>query len=157
MLLPIAKFRFLTRPLQRPLIGLDIGSKKTGIAHTDRAQSIAWPLGTIECDMTDIEPFVKNLKMAIHRQKLTEISGWVVGMPLSPLGKKSSHGVCIQSVVNQLIAKEPKLFSHGCFVDERYSTVAARKMAGITSKSIRTVDAGAPYEILCRYLDTNIY
>ena len=131
------------------LIGLDLGSKRIGIAICDEYQSIATPFKTIQKD--NFDNFLNELKLII---KENNIEGIIVGNPINMDG---SLGPSTQSVkdVSSNILKNINIPL--CLWDERLSTIAAFNLSSQldikVSKKIKNMDQNAAAFILQGVLD----
>jgi RNase H-fold protein (predicted Holliday junction resolvase) len=153
MILSLAQFRAMTQASKYPIIGLDMGTRKTGVAFSDATRSMAWPLATIKCDLNDTSLFIDKLKSELERKKLNGIAGWVVGAPLAGQScKKTVHECRVRTAVQCLIDADSKTFRNVCFIDERYTTGAALRVA---HGAIGRLDAMAACEILLRYIESS--
>lgn len=133
------------------LIGIDVGTKRVGIAQTDLLKTIASPVGTFPPD--DV------LNELIRIAEKSPVEGFVIGWPLDPRGNEGAA----TDMVNKFIAKLEKQFPgipiHK--IDERFTSNNARQVmleSGISKKKRREkerVDRIAAALILQSYLDTN--
>ena len=96
------------------LIGLDLGTKRVGVAISDNKRKIATPMETIEYKNMDF--LLEKLKQII---KENYIFGIIIGNPISMDG---SLGVSAQSIKDKakVISKEVKILT--TLWDERLST-----------------------------------
>ncbi len=99
------------------LLGLDLGSKRIGVAICDDCQSIATPLRTINNEGSI--QFIDELKLII---KENNIEGIIVGNPINMDGSlgpssQSTKDICKNILKNINIPL--------CLWDERLSTVGA--------------------------------
>ena len=131
------------------LIGLDLGSKRIGVAICDENQKIATPLKTIKkSKFTDL---INELEDII---KENNIKGIIIGNPINMDG---SIGKSSQSVndVSKIISKEINL--PVSLWDERLSTVGAFKLTknlGINvTKREKNIDKNAAAFILQGAID----
>ena len=101
------------------LIGLDLGTKRVGVAISDNKRKIATPMETIE--YKNMEFLIKKLKQII---KDNYIFGIIIGNPINMDG---SLGKSAQSINDKakVICEEVNHFT--ALWDERLSTVAAEK------------------------------
>ncbi|MDY6834578.1 MAG: Holliday junction resolvase RuvX [Chloroflexota bacterium] len=131
------------------ILGLDVGSKRIGIALSDPEGVLAIPLVVIEYRAEDSVYDKINGLAEQHNVKLI-----VVGMPRSLDGNLSKQAGRISGFVSALSERTGLPIETW---DERYSTVSARKMmqeAG-TKRTHRkkNIDALAATVILQSYLD----
>ncbi len=131
------------------LIGLDLGSKRIGVAICDEYQKIATPLKTI--NKSKFEDLINELEDII---KENNIKGIIIGNPINMDG---SLGKSSQSVndVSKAISKEIDLPIS--LWDERLSTVGAFKLSenlGINvTKREKNIDKNAAAFILQGAID----
>ena len=131
------------------LIGLDLGSKRIGVAICDENQKIATPLKTIY--KSKFEDLINELEDII---KENNIKGIIIGNPINMDG---SLGKSSQSVndVSKAISKEIDIPIS--LWDERLSTVGAFKLTenlGINvSKREKNIDKNAAAFILQGAID----
>ena len=97
------------------LIGLDLGSKRVGVAICDEKQLIATPLKTI--NLLVLSSLISELKAIINEYK---IEGIIVGYPLNMDG---STGSSSQSIKDKVINISKEIHIPICLWDERLSTV----------------------------------
>ncbi|OCW82837.1 Holliday junction resolvase [Pelagibacteraceae bacterium GOM-A5] len=131
------------------LIGLDLGSKRIGVAICDENQKIATPLKTIK--KSKFEDLINELEDIIRENN---IKGIIIGNPINMDG---SLGKSSQSVndVSKAISKEIDLPIS--LWDERLSTVGAFKLTenlGINvTKREKNIDKNAAAFILQGAID----
>jgi len=131
------------------LIGLDLGSKRIGIAICDEHQSIATPFKTIHKD--NFINFLEELKLIV---KENNIKGIIVGNPINMDG---SLGPSSQSVKDVCLNILKNINIPLCLWDERLSTVGAFNLSSQldikVSKKIKNIDQNAAAFILQGALD----
>ena len=131
------------------LIGLDLGTKRIGIAICDERQSIATPFKTVQKD--NFDKFLDELKLII---KENNIEGIIVGNPINMDG---SLGPSAQSVKDICINILKSIDIPLCLWDERLSTVGAfnlsRQLDENVSKKVRNIDKNAAAFILQGAID----
>ena len=131
------------------LIGLDLGTKRIGIAICDELQSIATPFKTIQKD--NFAKFLDELKFII---KENNIEGIIVGNPINMDG---SLGPSAQSVSDVCVNISKDIDIPLCLWDERLSTVGAFNLSSQldikVSKKIKKIDQNAAAFILQGALD----
>jgi len=131
------------------LIGLDLGSKKIGVAICDERRSIATPFQTI--NKISINKFINELKEIIVKN---DIGGIIIGNPINMDG---SLGRSAQSVndVSLIISKSINL--PVSLWDERLSTVGAFNLSSQLdvniSKRVKNIDQNAAAFILQGAID----
>ncbi len=126
-------------------IGLDIGSKWTGIAMTDELNIIE-PRDTIKT-----EDLIKELKR--YKQEY-EIEGLVVGFPLTTKGKVGERAKMVERIKEE-IQIELNLPVH--LHDERFTTKEAMEIALEIGKAKdkRLLDRISATLILKRFFEEN--
>ena len=131
------------------LLGLDLGSKRIGIAICDDRQSIATPFKTIIKE--DTVKFIDELKLVI---KENNIEGIIVGNPINMDG---SLGPASQSVKDICTNINKNINVPFCLWDERLSTVGAFNLSNQldvnVSKKVKNIDKNAAAFILQGAID----
>ena len=131
------------------LLGLDLGSKRIGIAICDDQQSIATPFKTIVKE--DTVKFIDELKLVI---KENNIKGIVVGNPINMDG---SLGPASQSIKDICFNINKNIDVPLCLWDERLSTVGAFNITSQldvnVSKKVKNIDKNAAAFILQGAID----
>ena len=132
-------------------LGIDFGTKRTGIAITDAMQIIAGGLTTIRTHLLDdfIADLVQN----------ESIECFVIGDPKNLDGSKTDCTAHVNGFVKRLQKKYPEINLHQ--IDERFTSKIAKqsilssgiKKKGRQSKSL--VDEVSATIILQNYLDYN--
>ena len=131
------------------LIGLDLGSKRIGVAICDEYQSIATPFKTIQKD--NFDKFLNELKLIIRENN---IEGIIVGNPINMDGSLGPASQSIKDVCNNILKNiEIPL----CLWDERLSTVGAFNISSQldvnVSKKVKNIDKNAAAFILQGAID----
>lgn len=131
------------------ILGIDVGSRRIGLAISDPDEILATPLTVI--DQVGDETALNSIYQLVHEYNIGRI---VVGMPRSLDGSLGKQAAEVQDFIAHL-AEQSEIPIETW--DERLSTVAAQKMmaeAG-TKKSRRKgmTDALAATVILQAYLD----
>jgi len=131
------------------LIGLDLGSKRIGVAICDERQSIATPFKTI--NKTNTNDLIENIKLIINENK---IGGIIIGNPINMDG---SLGRSAQSVNDVSLNISKSIDLPVCLWDERLSTVGAFNLSSQldinVSKRVKTIDQNAAAFILQGAID----
>ena len=133
------------------LVGIDVGTKRIGIAQTDLLQTFAIPVGTFSPDQ-----IIQQLKNISDESK---IAAFIVGWPLTSSGEEGTSTVRVQEFINRLKRNFPEISI--IKMDERYSSNQAMEVmikAGVPKKKRREkerVDRIAAALILERYLEMN--
>ena len=131
------------------LLGLDLGSKRIGVAICDGGQSIATPFKTITKENS--AEFIDELKLIV---KENNIKGIIVGNPINMDG---SLGPASQSITDICKNIFKNLNIPICLWDERLSTVGAfnlsRELDVNVSKKVKNIDKNAAAFILQGAID----
>ena len=131
------------------LIGLDLGSKRIGVAISDENQKIATPFKTLQNN--GLKNLISDLSVIIDENK---IGGIIIGNPINMDG---SFGKASQSVtdVSKNISKSVNI--NVSLWDERLSTVGAFNLSSQldinVSKREKKIDQNAAAFILQGALD----
>ncbi|MFA5669066.1 MAG: Holliday junction resolvase RuvX [Balneolaceae bacterium] len=131
------------------IIGIDVGTKRIGLAQTDLLKTIASPVGTFSPD--DVLPKIKQIV------KEYPVERFIIGWPLATDGTEGKA----TRMVSRFIAKLSKEFPSIPIekIDERYTSNKAKEIMleiGIPKKKRREkerVDKIAAAIILQHYLD----
>ena len=131
------------------LLGLDLGSKRIGVAICDDHQSIATPFKTINKEGS--VQFIDDLKSII---KDNNIEGIVVGNPINMDGSLGPGSQSIKDVCKNIL----KIIDVPlCLWDERLSTVGAFNLSSQldvnVSKKVKNIDKNAAAFILQGAID----
>ena len=131
------------------LIGLDLGSKRIGIAICDDHQSIATPFKTIQKD--NFDKFLKELILII---KENNIDGIIVGNPINMDGSLGPSAQSVKDVCKNILKN---INMPLCLWDERLSTKGAFNLSdqldvNITKK-VKNIDQNAAAFILQGVID----
>jgi len=132
------------------IIGIDYGTKRTGIAVTDPSQIIASGLEAISTD--EIIPFIRK-----YREE-EEVEAIVVGEPRHPDGNPTKITHLVVGLIRQLKKEFPEL--EIIAVDESFSSVDAKDIilqSGARKKKRRDkglVDKISAVVILNNYLES---
>ena len=131
------------------LLGLDLGSKRIGVAICDDHQSIATPFKTI--DKENSGQFVNELKLII---KENNIKGIIDGNPINMDGSLGPGSQSIKDVCKNLLNYIDVPL---CLWDERLSTVGAFNLSSQldvnVSKKVKNIDKNAAAFILQGAID----
>ena len=131
------------------LLGLDLGSKRIGVAICDDLRSIATPFKTI--DKENSGQFVNELKLII---KENNIKGIIVGNPINMDGSIGPGSQSIKDVCKNLLNNIDVPL---CLWDERLSTVGAFNLSSQldvnVSKKVKNIDKNAAAFILQGAID----
>ena len=131
------------------LLGLDLGSKRIGVAICDDSQSIATPFRTIYKESSD--QFINELKLII---KENNIEGIIVGNPINMDGSLGSASQSTKDVCKNILKNIDVPL---CLWDERLSTVGAFNLSSHldvnVSKKVKNIDKNAAAFILQGAID----
>ncbi len=131
------------------LLGLDLGSKRIGVAICDDTQYVATPFGTINKE--NKAKFLNELELII---KENNIKGIIIGHPINMDG---SSGPAAQSVIDICKNTLQNLNIPICLWDERLSTVGAFNLSSQldvnVTKKVKNIDKNAAAFILQGALD----
>ena len=131
------------------LLGLDLGTKRIGVAICDDKQSVATPFKTINKE--NHSKFIDELKIMI---KENNIDGIIVGNPINMDGSLGKSSQSIKDICNNII-KNIKIPI--CLWDERLSTVGAFNLSSQldvnVSKKVKNIDKNAAAFILQGAID----
>ena len=131
------------------LLGLDLGSKRIGVAICDDHQSIATPFRTINKESSG--QFINELKLII---KENNIEGIIVGNPINMDGSLGAGSQSIKDICKNIL----KIIDVPlCLWDERLSTVGAFNRSSQldvnVSKKVKNIDKNAAAFILQGAID----
>jgi len=131
------------------LLGLDLGSKRIGVAICDDHQSIATPFRTINKKSSD--QVINELQLII---KENNIEGIIVGNPINMDGSLSPGSQSIKDVCKNILKNIDVPL---CLWDERLSTVGAFNLSSQldvnVSKKVKNIDKNAAAFILQGAID----
>ena len=125
----ISEFKSLVESNHK-ILGLDIGSKRIGVAISTSDMTGALPLRTIK--YSNMKEFLKEINEIIN---LHEVKALIIGLPLNMDG---SEGKSAQSIRDKSRTINLSLNIPYSFWDERLSTVAVEKLYTDKSKSRKT-------------------
>lgn len=130
------------------IIGIDVGSKRTGLARTDLLRMSVNPIGTYDNHQVFLE-----LDKLIRNEQAVKI---VVGWPLTPKGEEGRATERVEKFIEKLTVRYPEIEIEK--IDERYTSkeaVQAMIDAGVPQKKRREkerIDQAAAAIILQKYL-----
>jgi putative Holliday junction resolvase len=131
------------------LIGLDLGSKRIGIAICDDQQSIAIPFKTLL--KNNFGKLINELKLII---KDNNIKGIIVGNPINMDGSLGPSAQSVKDVCKDILKNIDVPL---CLWDERLSSVGAFNLSNQldinVSKKIKNLDKNAAAFILQGAID----
>lgn len=140
----------MNNEVQHPVLGIDHGEARIGLAITDPVGIMAHPLETIHVKVTP--PITRIMELVKERQ----IQQIVLGLPLRMDGSEGTAAEKIRKFGDELI-EHIDLPLH--YIDESLTTVAAAEklhQAGKNAKKQKSIiDQAAAVEILSYWLSQN--
>ncbi len=127
------------------VLGLDIGTKRIGVALSDPFLIIAKPLDFIHND----EKAVEKIKSLIKDYNVSTI---VVGLPLTLKGKEGEQAKYTYEFTEKI--KESIENINIVFIDERFTSSLAEKQLGKKKNKKEKIDSLSAVFILQTYLDS---
>lgn len=131
------------------VLGLDVGSRRIGVAVSDESQLIAQPIEYIDVKTTNP---VKRISLLIQKYHISKV---VIGLPLSMSGGDRGLSSRRARALGKVV--EEKLKVEVAYVDERFTTSHAQNvlLEGNVSRKKRkeVIDQIAASLILQGYLD----
>ena len=131
------------------LIGLDLGTKRIGVAICDEKQLIATPFKTI--NRSTSKELIDELKSIIEENN---IKGIIIGNPINMDGSKGRSAQSVEDTSNNI---ERNIDIPICLWDERLSTVGAFNLSSQldinVSKREKKIDENAAAFILQGAID----
>lgn len=130
-------------------IGIDVGSKRVGIARSDLLRTAANPVGTYP-----VQKVFQKLEELVDQEKVRK---FIVGWPLTPRGEEGEATEGVEKFIDKLKTRFPHI--EVVKVDERYTSKEAKKVmyrAGRSQKERHRrgrIDKAAASIILQKYLD----
>jgi putative Holliday junction resolvase len=131
-----------------PLLGIDYGLRRIGLAVSDPDRTIAFAIGTHSLEQDG--PFFPYLDDLIAER---QISGIVLGLPLTADGREAVMAERVRDFARKLTEHTGLPVT---LVDERYSSreaVGQLRAARRSTRDKRVVDAAAARIILQSHLD----
>jgi len=133
---------------EHPILAIDHGRARIGLAVTDPLGMMAHPLTTLQVKEGKV---LEQLAEIIAFKKIKQI---VIGIPLLADGSEGSSAKYIKKFARQVKHNFPFLPLH--FVDESYTTVMASEKLYETGKNAKQqkkiIDKAAAVEILNQWL-----
>ncbi len=132
-------------------LGLDLGSKRIGVAISDEDERVATPIDTIMR--------ARNDHAADHRSVANLVDEWEVGVVVVglPLSLDGTHGPAATAVTGEVDELRGRLSVPVETVDERFTTVTADRHLreqGVRGKSrTAVIDRAAAAVLLQSWLD----
>ena len=131
------------------LLGLDLGTKRIGIAICDDNQSVATPFKTV--NKASLIEFINELKLII---KENNIEGIIVGNPINMDGSIGPSSQSIKDICKNILKN---INIPICLWDERLSTAGAFNLSSQldvnVSKKVKNIDKNAAAFILQGAID----
>ncbi|NNJ12485.1 Holliday junction resolvase RuvX [Chloroflexales bacterium ZM16-3] len=135
--------------IDRRVLGLDIGSRRIGVALSDASGTLSSPLTTVSA--TPHERALAEIGRLVRENQVVEV---VAGLPLTLRGEIGPQAELIRTFAREL---EAALSMPVALFDERLSTAAAEQMLrdlGVKpEKRKQQIDQVAASIILQDYLD----
>jgi putative Holliday junction resolvase len=132
----------------KPILGIDFGSARIGLAISDELQLLAHPLATVSAK----ENVIKRIAQIVQEKKIEKI---VVGIPKNlsgEIGKAANEAIAFVERLRAALSRVEIITW-----DERLTTVAANRTLRDLGRKIRDtrryVDQVAAQMILQGYLD----
>jgi len=131
------------------LLGLDFGDKTIGIAVSDKSNTIATPIKTIQRKSVNID--INEIFKLVEEYN---VGGLVFGLPLSLDGNENERTLKIRKFIKEIEISKKIIVA---LYDERYSSDIVFKTMRTDSKSIKQIkkkiDQQAASYILQGFLD----
>ena len=121
--------------LGQRLLGLDIGSRKIGVALSDTMRFIATPYNTLIR-----QSFAKDTSAIFAIMEEHHVCGLVIGLPVTMMGQEGDSSRMVREFADKIHKKHPGPIY---FQDERFSTAAVNRVLGntqLTRKKKATLD-----------------
>ena len=133
------------KPKPRPILSLDVGIKRIGLAYCD-------PLSITSNILPAVKRFKNNQELKIIRNHIDKfnLAGFIVGLPLDEKGKMTPQAIDCKNY-GQLLSKELKLpFS---YVNEHSSTWESSNRFGIKKDKSGLIDSFSAKIILEQWIE----
>jgi putative Holliday junction resolvase len=131
------------------VLGIDLGTRRIGVAVSDRTGTLASPLKVLERS----GDAARDRGEIVRLVREEEVERVVVGMPTSLSGEP---GPAAKAAMAETVALSDELEVPVVAWDERFTTViAGRSMQGTAKKKRSTIDAAAAAVMLQSWLDAN--
>ncbi|MDX1680848.1 MAG: Holliday junction resolvase RuvX [Akkermansiaceae bacterium] len=132
-----------------PVLAIDLGDARIGIAATDDMGILAHPVETIHCATT--EP-LQRIGQLIDQRRIRTL---VVGLPLHSDGREGDAAAKARAFGRQLAGLHPEIPLH--YIDESFTTLSAAgklREAGRKARQQKgVIDQAAAVEILNTWLE----
>lgn len=137
-------------PAQGRLLGVDLGSKRIGVATCDAGRVLASPLTVVQRSGSTVRDHEVIRRIAADEEAV----GIIVGLPVDLRGKRGVAAENATVEVEQLRASTPLPVM---LVDERFTTASATKRlreGGTRARQMKSrVDAAAAATLLQSWID----
>ena len=133
------------KPKPRPILSLDVGFKRIGLAYCD-------PLCITSNILPALKRFDNNQEIEVIRNHINEfkLTGFIIGLPLDEKGKMTPQAIDCK-IYGQLLANEFKLpFS---YVNEHSSTWESINRFGIKKDKSGLIDSFSAKVILEQWIE----
>ncbi|MCR8540121.1 MAG: Holliday junction resolvase RuvX [Prochlorococcus marinus CUG1439] len=133
------------KPKPKPILSLDVGIKRIGLAYCD-------PLCITSNILPAVKRFENNKELKIIRNHIYEfnLTGFIVGLPLDEEGKMTSQAIDCKNY-GQLLSNELRLpFS---YVNEHSSTWESSNKFGIKKDKSGLIDSFSAKIILEQWIE----
>lgn len=131
-----------------PVLAIDYGEARIGLAATDDLGIAVHPVETIAVDRT--EPLARIVEICAQRK----VQQLVLGLPLRTDGSEGTAAEKVRAFGNQLAKARPEIPLAYC--DERFTTMSASNKLREAGKSAKKqkgiIDQSAAMEILSDWL-----
>lgn len=137
-------------PAQGRLLGVDLGSKRIGVATCDAGRVLASPLTVVQRSGSTVRDHEELRRLAFEE----EVVAMVVGLPVDLRGKR---GVAAEKAIAEVEQLRASMSLPVALVDERFTTALATKRlreGGMRTREMKSrVDAAAAATLLQSWID----
>ena len=137
--------------ISHPILGIDYGKKRIGIAITDKEGILAHPFKTLIVGKEN--PFFE-IQEIVEKRKIQAI---VIGLPFSLDGSENKMMRAVKIFAEKLKSQIPQIPIH--YNDERFSSQTAieklKENPKFKMKTKERIDRAAAVEILQNWLEEN--
>ena len=134
---------------EHPVLALDHGEARIGVAATDPVGIMAHPVETIQVKTTDV---IERIAELVQQRQIKQI---VLGLPLNMSGTEGPAAIKVRKFGKLILQRFPEIPLHFC--DETMTTMAAAEklhQAGKNAKKQKgIIDQAAAVEILNTWLE----
>lgn len=142
------------KELPHPILAIDYGDARIGIAATDTTGILPHPVATIKNSPKALEEILK----LIHLKSIRSI---LIGLPLRADGTEGASALKVRTFHKQLTSYLTKVELTKLvidFIDESHTTIQASSKLSMNGKSLKKqkniIDQAAAVEILERFLQS---